>query len=330
MSHFTVMVIGPSNDDELAEMLAPYDENKDVDPYRDYLEGEAKDHWYMEKLRRDFAAVERAAAADPVDALEDKVIRAAKSIISNLEEPTWEEFVTIYNLEFEDPNDRVHYDEKTGRAYELTSYNPDSKWDWYEVGGRWAGTLRLKGERPPGQELNFSWGWKDTPDDERPGKDRADRAQLKDIDLDGWREEARADAEAKYDRYEEFVALHGEHPKWDWEGNKDRIQEYRQEYNNNPVVVAAREFFKNSGMFFNAGDEFGGKTREEYVASKVAGAVPCYATLTEDGWLAPGKMGWFGMSSDGDNDRVRYHAEVNKMLDELDPETWITVVDCHI
>lgn len=26
----------------------------------------------------------------------------------------------------------------------LSTYNPNSKWDWYEVGGRWGGSLKLK------------------------------------------------------------------------------------------------------------------------------------------------------------------------------------------
>lgn len=328
MSHFTVMVVGPSTNEELAEMLAPYDENKDVGPYRDYMEGEAKDHWFMQSLRKDLETVEQAAAADPEDELDKDVAKAAQSIISNLDEPTWEEFVSVYNLRFDDPADRIHYDEKTGRAYELTSYNPDSKWDWYEVGGRWAGTLRLKGERVG--DLNYSWGWKDVPEDERPGKNRADKAQLKDIDLDGWREEARVRAEAAYDEWEKFTALHGEHPRWDWKANEHRYQEYREEYNNDPVVRAARVYFKDKGMFFNAGTEFGGKTREQYVQSQVNGAVPCYAMLSDEGWVAPGKMGWFGVSTDEDSDREVYFAKVNEYLDTLDPETWITVVDCHI
>jgi hypothetical protein len=27
---------------------------------------------------------------------------------------------------------------------EWSTYNSDSKWDWYTVGGRWAGLLKLK------------------------------------------------------------------------------------------------------------------------------------------------------------------------------------------
>jgi hypothetical protein len=41
--------------------------------------------------------------------------------------------------------------------------NPDSKWDWYEIGGRWAGSLKHKADIAGESELppppNFSWGW---------------------------------------------------------------------------------------------------------------------------------------------------------------------------
>ena len=26
----------------------------------------------------------------------------------------------------------------------ISTYNPDSKWDWYEIGGRWSGMLLIK------------------------------------------------------------------------------------------------------------------------------------------------------------------------------------------
>ena len=35
----------------------------------------------------------------------------------------------------------------------LTHYNPDSKWDWYSVGGRWSGFLPLKDRDPEGDPL---------------------------------------------------------------------------------------------------------------------------------------------------------------------------------
>lgn len=35
----------------------------------------------------------------------------------------------------------------------LTTYNPDSKWDWYSIGGRWSGFLPLKEKDEDGNPL---------------------------------------------------------------------------------------------------------------------------------------------------------------------------------
>lgn len=42
---------------------------------------------------------------------------------------------------------------------EYSTSNPDMKWDWYEIGGRWPGKLELKEGAEPIEGLHFSWGW---------------------------------------------------------------------------------------------------------------------------------------------------------------------------
>jgi hypothetical protein len=60
-------------------------------------------------------------------------------------------------------------------------------------------------------------------------------------------------------------------------------------------------------------------------------AVPGYALVTlEREWVAPGRMGWFGMSSDGPGEKTGYHIAVNAYLDALDPNAYVVLVDCHI
>ena len=36
------------------------------------------------------------------------------------------------------------YEEETNRIYDWTTYNPNSRWDWWVVGGRWTGYMPLK------------------------------------------------------------------------------------------------------------------------------------------------------------------------------------------
>lgn len=105
MSHFTVLIaVAKSADTEgaLVEALAPFDENMEVAPYRVPMSAED-----MERMAKHYGV-----AADPVALL-------------------------------------PHMEDWHGRAGEIadgvlcriSTYNPDSKWDWYEVGGRWAGSL---------------------------------------------------------------------------------------------------------------------------------------------------------------------------------------------
>lgn len=57
-------------------------------------------------------------------------------------------------------------------------HNPNDKWDWYQIGGRWAGKLKLKTEAI-GIRGQKSWTWQG----ENPYEDRkVDCAQIKDID----------------------------------------------------------------------------------------------------------------------------------------------------
>ena len=93
------------------------------------------------------------------------------------------DFEDLYKAKGEEWNDNAWRKGEDGEWYSWSSYNPDSKWDWYEVGGRWAGSLQLKEGVEPLAPLHFSWGWSDAQkakvlNEEPP---RADMAYLKDI-----------------------------------------------------------------------------------------------------------------------------------------------------
>ena len=101
MSHFTVADIHKP-DQDIEELLAPYDENKEVEPYIRYTRQEAIDY-----ARRNY-----------------------KSAEGKTDEECWQMFAE---------------DEQTDEEGNiLSTYNPRSTWDWWMVGGRWRGMLRLK------------------------------------------------------------------------------------------------------------------------------------------------------------------------------------------
>lgn len=63
--------------------------------------------------------------------------------------------------------------------------NPNSKWDWYQIGGRWSGLLKLK---PGANGVVGERGLMGSHFAE--GADRADQAIKGDVDFEGMRDEA--------------------------------------------------------------------------------------------------------------------------------------------
>lgn len=101
MSHYTVAVFTSDKKQSIHELLAPYDENIEVEPY--------------------------------IEATKAQLIQEKKQ---QREDGTDEE---LYQKAIEGIEDRL---DENGNL--LSTYNPDSKWDWYKTGGRWKDLLILK------------------------------------------------------------------------------------------------------------------------------------------------------------------------------------------
>ena len=74
----------------------------------------------------------------------------------------------------------------------LSTYNPNSKWDWYSVGGRWQGMLILK---------KGDAGFRGSPGLMTPMTDDYDATYVSDIDFDAMRDKRRE----KLQPYEEAM-----------------------------------------------------------------------------------------------------------------------------
>lgn len=113
MSHYTVGVVIPGFVDEddietyLHQMLSPFNENLEVEPYIAYTKEELLEAYkeYEEHLKK-----------------------RGDDDIASFEE--YSEDYTGYGLDEE------------GNA--LSRYNTNSKWDWYVIGGRWDGLIETK------------------------------------------------------------------------------------------------------------------------------------------------------------------------------------------
>lgn len=71
------------------------------------------------------------------------------------------------------------------------------------------------------------------------------------------------------------------------------------------------------------------ETKEEFVAARIAFCT--YAVVTPDGeWHQPGRMGWFGMSTESGEDANKWATSYRERFLEAYPEHFIRLVDCHI
>jgi hypothetical protein len=96
------------------------------------------------------------------------------------DDPKIERLAEIYGVDASDlealaatlikDGDRLCGIDETG-LYEVTTYNPDSKWDWYTVEGRWSGYFALKDGSRVDEALKGDVDWeKMRSEDEHSGR----------------------------------------------------------------------------------------------------------------------------------------------------------------
>jgi hypothetical protein len=130
MTHFTVGIIVaegvPDVETYIAEQMEPYYEHTEAEPYVCYsVEQAAGD------IRRDIQRLEQILRRQDPDYNLDK----CRDLLEKLRRTTPEERYAEYIRSHETFDDQ-------GRP--ISTCNPDSKWDWYVIGGRWDGWINDK------------------------------------------------------------------------------------------------------------------------------------------------------------------------------------------
>lgn len=151
MSHFTVLAIVRKNSHLTVEtLMEPYCEGNEVEPYVAKTKAQliASEIQRTEKLRRSHAAALRL-SKDEYSAIAEK--EGLYGNYDRVREDLPEERASV-DLTDEEAVFRLVEEDYDGELNEdgdlISTYNPDSKWDWYEVGGRWEGQLLLKTGAP--------------------------------------------------------------------------------------------------------------------------------------------------------------------------------------
>ena len=264
MSHYAVLVIHKENQD-IEGLLAPYDENLEVEPYLKYEYDEA-----IKKAKEEYGYKHR----------------------SN------KELLKIF------ANDCGLID-INGDLY--STYNPNSKWDWYQIGGRFDGELMLTDEG----RLN--------------AVDEIKRKYCTDIDIKNLREDFH------YMRYVNVAPL--KYIQWFIPSSPIEKEKLRRWWEINVEKDELKDGEKKDEYFFWNPDWYKRRYRDADTYIKTKEMITFFAVITPDGkWYAPSNMGWWACTDGEPEDELKWDLEFYDRFikPNLDSDLICTVVDCHI
>ncbi len=336
-------------EERLEALLAPYDENLRVAPYRSYEEGEPQDYWLYRALRqadtddRDGTGVRpyqpdalgwsSGTSKETPDRQRLEIARRA-ALFRSLPQPvTWAAVADAGKILYagqDDDEQGLLIDEESGRAYTLSTYSEQSRWDYWRIGGRWGGSFPYR-TGCLARVIATEPGW-DSPEQIAPG--HCDGGPKHALDLAALRDEAAAKARKTYAEYHALV----DHlpPARSWsaftaqvtDGGPYTIEHARTDYRSQPRVQAVK------GTDFAWADDPVAQfavPEELYAERARAAAVPGFSLVTADGrWMAPGRMGWFAVNDATLDTKVHYWEAANAYVDALAGSSWLVSVDCHI
>jgi hypothetical protein len=230
-------------------------------------------------------------------------------------------------------------DEQGNVVKTIDRTNPNAKWDWYSVGGRWNGHFKLKPLAVgilSNEASSYGFGERHNP----PGEDRADIIMKGDIDVEGMRNEAGEKAADRWDRFHAIIAGLPEPITWKQMQEKHRTgaadedgepvtdwEAARTEFHAQPAVLALRNSKDRDAIWWEV-DEFM-VPREQFVQHWRNRALSTFAVVKDGVWYEKGRMGWWGMVADEKEQEV-WDQQVAELVDGLPDNTLLTVVDCHI
>lgn len=331
MSHYTMMVTGNTYED-VEKMLSPfYEVFEQEDPRTEFVDEteEARRLWEEGTTTR----FQNKDTGDIADYSDERLYRPIKEgerpfdfqgyhhfggvlMVFDLQDE-WKETTVPYKSAYKDFDDFASDRYTWCESEEGYGYfrNPNAKWDWWSVGGRWTGTLKIK----PGAQSQAVNGSPGLFTEKNEDPTRCDSILKSDIDIEFHRTWNSVNAN------EEWLA---------WQ-DPDR-PEWPMGDNGNPKMFNAfYEWEKAKEVNFTFDDPSKvralneGISKEDYVEKFGQAQAITWGFLTEDGnWCEKGEMGWWGMSN---YENAETFSEMFwAWFDSLDDDTRIWIVDCHI
>ena len=183
--------------------------------------------------------------------------------------------------------------------------NPNKKWDWWTIGGRWKNLLSTKN----GENVNQS--------------------KKADLDILGMRAQAETEAAERYDAAIKVIDVR---PIPHWENFREvlfpgDIDAARAAYRADPVIKDWAKAYPDN--FFGPSPEDYDMPREAYIEAAGDNSFGAFAVLDANGWHEKGSMGWFGCVTD-EKDPASWGKQLQAFLAAIPEDHYISMVDCHI
>lgn len=314
MSHFTVLVVGENPEAQ----LAPYHEFECTGHDDQYvIDVDVTEEYQKEFEEQTASAIEKGETPESAEDFVDG----------------WYDTKVVFDESEIDRDGKHKYgyvlvkDGKIAKAIRRT--NPNAKWAWYFLGGRWTGYFKLK-------EVSFMGYLKTYPEHQKGDlftpsapDGYADSVLKKHIDVDGIRNDAESKARERYQKAMEIIGHLPQHKPWleilDEHGFND---DSKYLYDNQPRVIAWRNDpnVHQTFGFFSSADDFI-ISEEEYVKNARNNALATFAVVMDGNWYEKGEMGWWGKVCHEKDD---WAEEFNKLFDSISDDTLVSVYDCHI
>jgi hypothetical protein len=185
MSHFVVLVLDTLDGESVESQLEPFGQDNEA-YYRRDIEVEASE------VKAEAESIIKELLKRIEKNPDEWHIKTSTEYKQLFDKGEYAEIVTRYNGWSVDED---------GNMY--SEYNPDCRWDWYEVGGRWSGFFKFKPNHKDTPVI--SGHFSQTPEEvEKLRKaGRTDVATVKEIDWEGMRQEARETAIKTWEKYGE-------------------------------------------------------------------------------------------------------------------------------
>ncbi len=247
----------------------------------------------------------------------------------------WHDYEGI--AEWEQPD----YEDKHSNGYFVTNeagdvtkifrrYNPNGYFDWYEVGGRWSGELRVL-DPALGEAAEDHWTGK-------APTDGFDVSRRDNLDIDAMRSAVAGQRRKWFNQIadragvdlvtlERMLHLYGQ-VRQKWLALEDRP--YGDEYRAWLIENAeeGETIHKVVSASFETPELKEGQTIETYINDVVP--LTSHALIVDGKWRQRGKMGWFASMRDETMSHEEWTATVWKTIQDTPGDHWITVIDCHV